>query len=545
MVLYDAADYRRAQETLDTALDLCRAGDQPATELACVTCMVYVLRECGEWPRAPRSARELIAEDRGVWVVRGPDRRDPRAAGQARLARRLLTSASPRRAPRPLPHDAWTAPPASPASPPRRAPTTRPPRCCRSLLAQLGAQRGPPRRRHGLRWAAGFLARRGDRQGAHACAEALTRIAAATGHADALAGLALRDRRDRARRRRRGDRRRAAHPRRRAAPRPRRPVRARRDRAAGGRRARRGRRPRARARAARRRLPHRPQARRAAARHRGGAEVAALGESVDRGSGAARPPTPTAPASRAASSRSSGSSAPGARTARSPRSSSSARAPWTCTCATCCASSTSARAWTQPAGRRARAAGLRARREVVVAVGPPPSGAMPEQPACAGPRRRSVRRCPAASGSRTRRGLPSPSGSTSPSGGRRASGGQQPGVGGRVALEVLVHPGGRVPGDQVHAAPRGAESRVRDVGELVVRAAADHQLAGVDARLRCRHDAPGLPFGSGAAVYGVGDEPVVGRHAERRLGDRQRRRAPARPCTALRRARRRRSRLAL
>ena len=41
-----------------------------------------------------------------------------------------------------------------------------------------------------MRWAAAFFAAQGDRAGAHACAEALTRIASATGHADALAALA-------------------------------------------------------------------------------------------------------------------------------------------------------------------------------------------------------------------------------------------------------------------------------------------------------------------------------------------------------------------
>jgi DNA-binding CsgD family transcriptional regulator len=42
----------------------------------------------------------------------------------------------------------------------------------------------------GIRWAATFYASRGDREGAHGCAAALTRIAAETGHADALAALA-------------------------------------------------------------------------------------------------------------------------------------------------------------------------------------------------------------------------------------------------------------------------------------------------------------------------------------------------------------------
>jgi len=54
LVLYDAADYRQAEEALDTALGLCRTGEDADTEVACVTCLVYVLRERGEWARAAR-----------------------------------------------------------------------------------------------------------------------------------------------------------------------------------------------------------------------------------------------------------------------------------------------------------------------------------------------------------------------------------------------------------------------------------------------------------------------------------------------------------
>ena len=61
VALYDAADYRRAEEALDTALDLCRASGDAGMELACVTCMAYVLRERGEWSRAAEMCRELIA----------------------------------------------------------------------------------------------------------------------------------------------------------------------------------------------------------------------------------------------------------------------------------------------------------------------------------------------------------------------------------------------------------------------------------------------------------------------------------------------------
>ena len=62
VTLYDSADYRRAEEALDTALQLCRASPDAGTEVACVTCMVYVLRERGEWSRAAEMSRELIAE---------------------------------------------------------------------------------------------------------------------------------------------------------------------------------------------------------------------------------------------------------------------------------------------------------------------------------------------------------------------------------------------------------------------------------------------------------------------------------------------------
>ena len=56
MVLYNSADYRRAEEALDAALELCRADAAGDTEVACVTCLVYVLRECGDWRGRSRSA---------------------------------------------------------------------------------------------------------------------------------------------------------------------------------------------------------------------------------------------------------------------------------------------------------------------------------------------------------------------------------------------------------------------------------------------------------------------------------------------------------
>ena len=71
MVLYSSADYRRAEQVLDEALGLCRTDGDASTEVACVTCLVYVLRECGEWTRAAELSRDLISTNTAVWVAEG------------------------------------------------------------------------------------------------------------------------------------------------------------------------------------------------------------------------------------------------------------------------------------------------------------------------------------------------------------------------------------------------------------------------------------------------------------------------------------------
>ena len=60
-------------------------ASEPGTEVACVTCMVYVLRECGEWPEALRLGRELIDSDTAVWVAEGLVGMIYVASGQAEL----------------------------------------------------------------------------------------------------------------------------------------------------------------------------------------------------------------------------------------------------------------------------------------------------------------------------------------------------------------------------------------------------------------------------------------------------------------------------
>jgi DNA-binding CsgD family transcriptional regulator len=190
LVLYDAADYRRAQETLETALTLCRASGEPQTEVACVTCMIYCLRECGEWPEALKLGRELISSGTAVWVAEGLIGVIHGLQGKLTSSRRLLSSSNATAAR--LAHfnmfvdtTAGLARVAAAEGADAEA-TER----CRSLLARWERSEDHHYAVKGLRWGASFFARREDRGGAHACAEVLTRISSETGHPDALAALA-------------------------------------------------------------------------------------------------------------------------------------------------------------------------------------------------------------------------------------------------------------------------------------------------------------------------------------------------------------------
>jgi DNA-binding CsgD family transcriptional regulator len=190
LVLYDGADYRGATETLETALSLCRTTEDPLTEVACVTCMVYCLRECGEWQEALKVARDLIASNTAVWVAEGLVGVIYALQGRLTSARRLLASANTAAAQ--LRHFNMfvdTAAGLARVAAAEDAPDETAEHC-RSLLARWEESEDHHYSVKGLRWAAAFYARRDDRAGAHACAEALTRISSETGHSDALAALA-------------------------------------------------------------------------------------------------------------------------------------------------------------------------------------------------------------------------------------------------------------------------------------------------------------------------------------------------------------------
>jgi DNA-binding CsgD family transcriptional regulator len=190
LVLYQGADYRRAEEALDTALGLCRTGEDADTEVACITCLVYVLRQGGEWARAEELGRELIDADTAAWVAEGLVGTIHAFQGKLTSARRMLTAS--RSVSSSLGHynmqiDSTTGLAIVAAA---EGLDDEAERHCQELLTRWQASEDHHYAIWGIRWAASWFARRGDRAGANACAEALGRMASEAGHPDALAALA-------------------------------------------------------------------------------------------------------------------------------------------------------------------------------------------------------------------------------------------------------------------------------------------------------------------------------------------------------------------
>jgi DNA-binding CsgD family transcriptional regulator len=190
VVLYDSADYRRAKKMLDSALELCRRTDEPVTEVACVTCMIYVLRECGEWSEALRLGRELIEAGTAVWVAEGILGVIHTAQGKPSSARRMLSSslaAASKAGHYNMTVDATAGLAQLAAS---EGDSDEAAERCRALLALWESSEDHHYAISGLRFGAGFLSRKGELAQAHACTEALAQISSETGHSDALAALA-------------------------------------------------------------------------------------------------------------------------------------------------------------------------------------------------------------------------------------------------------------------------------------------------------------------------------------------------------------------
>jgi DNA-binding CsgD family transcriptional regulator len=190
VVLYEGTDLRRAEEALETALGLCDANPDAGVESACLTCMVYVLRERGDWQRAGEMSRQLIADGTAVWVAEGLLGAIRCYEGRYGAARRMLTSCltvATRQAHFNMTVDSTAALARLAAA---EGDVEEAGRHCRSLLDRWGDSDDHHYAIAGLRWASSFFAGEGIADGSHECADALSRIASRTGQPDALAALA-------------------------------------------------------------------------------------------------------------------------------------------------------------------------------------------------------------------------------------------------------------------------------------------------------------------------------------------------------------------
>jgi DNA-binding CsgD family transcriptional regulator len=190
LVLCDSAEYRQAEEALDTALGLCHTGEDDDLELACVTCLAYVLRERGEWPRARELCQKLIDEGTALWVAEGLVGAIYAFQGKLAAARRMLNDS--RDVSGTVGHfnmyvDSTTALAYVAGAEGHEDEAVR---HCNELLARWRESEDHHYAVRGVRWAACYFAQLGDRRNLHACTEALGQMAAEVGHEDALAALA-------------------------------------------------------------------------------------------------------------------------------------------------------------------------------------------------------------------------------------------------------------------------------------------------------------------------------------------------------------------
>jgi DNA-binding NarL/FixJ family response regulator len=187
-----AGDYGGARAALATAVGFCEAGGDDGMEHACLSCLAYVLRELGDWERAAKLSDQLRAPGasadatlvvdgvlgsirafRGEPAARPPLLRCLDTASRLDVVSMGVDSAAAL---------AWLDEHEGDLEGARGH--------CRFLLERWERSEDHHYAVWGLRWAACFLARHGRLGEARACTDALSSIAAATGHRDALAALA-------------------------------------------------------------------------------------------------------------------------------------------------------------------------------------------------------------------------------------------------------------------------------------------------------------------------------------------------------------------
>ncbi len=182
-----------AKDTYLTAVDFCQANTIPATAQLCVACLTAVLRQTGEWERAMTLCREVLASGRArstrtvasrmlgsLYTLRGQPRlAQPLLLESAALAQQIELAAMELLA-------AWGLALLDELNGAYDTVAER----CRFMLSRWEQIEDCHYAVPALRWAASFFAQKNADADVRACANALARIASASGQPEALSALA-------------------------------------------------------------------------------------------------------------------------------------------------------------------------------------------------------------------------------------------------------------------------------------------------------------------------------------------------------------------
>jgi ATP/maltotriose-dependent transcriptional regulator MalT len=192
--LEHTGDYASAKETYLTAFDFCQTNAVPATAQLCIACLTVVLRQTGEWDRAMTMCRAVLASQHSssharavascmlgtLYALRGqPGRAQPLLLEAAALGQKIELAAVEMLA-------AWGLALLDELSGANDRVAER----CRFILSRWEQIEDVHYAVPALRWAASFFATANADADARACANALARIASATGQPEALSALA-------------------------------------------------------------------------------------------------------------------------------------------------------------------------------------------------------------------------------------------------------------------------------------------------------------------------------------------------------------------
>jgi DNA-binding NarL/FixJ family response regulator len=188
-----AGDYGGAHDALATAVGFCETDAGGSMEYTCLSCMAYVLRELGGW----RQAAEICEELRGpgasaddTLVADGVLGSIHAFRGERAIARPLLAQCLATGTRLDVVSMSVDSAAALAWLDELEGDLDSAGGHCRFLLERWARSEDHHYAVWGLRWASCFFARQGSLAEARACAEALSSIAAATGHPDVLAALA-------------------------------------------------------------------------------------------------------------------------------------------------------------------------------------------------------------------------------------------------------------------------------------------------------------------------------------------------------------------